>query len=72
VPNAATYLGASRVQARLLMAQGFIVPFVPAEEHGQGGTDHPFAKLDLADFLLCLFDGAIEVEAPQPPAYSIQ
>ena len=66
------YLGAGRVHARLLMEQRFIVPFVSTEEHGQGGTSHAFAKRDLDDFLARLFDGAIEVEAPQPPAYSIQ
>jgi hypothetical protein len=67
-----TYLGAGRVQARLLMEQGFITPFVSTEEHGQGGTSHAFAKADLDGFLARLFDGAVEVAAPQPPAYSIQ
>ena len=67
-----TYLGAGRVQARLLMEQGFIVPFATTEERGQGGIDHAFAKRDLDDFLARLFDGAVDVAAPQPPAYSIQ
>ena len=66
------YLGAGRVQARLLMEQGFIVPFASTETRGQGGIDHAFAKADLDDFLAHLFDGAVEVAAPQPPAYSIQ
>jgi hypothetical protein len=67
-----TYLNAGRVQARLLMEQGFIVPFASTEERGQGGIDHAFAKADLDNFLARLLDGAIEVETPQPPGYSIQ
>lgn len=67
-----TYLNAGRVQARLLMEQGFIVPFATTEERGQGGIDHAFAKRDLDDFLARLLNGAVDVAAPQPPAYSIQ
>jgi len=67
-----TYLGAGRVQARLLMEQGFIVPFASTETRWQGGIDHAFAKAHLDDFLARLFDGAIEVAAPQPPIYPIQ
>ncbi|MBU6526819.1 hypothetical protein JMJ47_001466 [Methylocystis sp. MJC1] len=63
------YLGAGRVNARVLYEHGFIEPLVSAKALGVG--DHAFAGDDLDDFLRRLQEGAEEVDAIAPPIFKI-
>lgn len=65
-----SYLGAGRVQTQLLMDQGFIVPFI--SDHIASIWWHAFAKEDLDNFLMRLFDGAVEVDSCDMPKCSIK
>lgn len=65
-----TYLGAGRVQTKLLYDHGFIKPFISG---GSVGTlrEHAFARDDLDAFMARLEAGAVQCETFEPPIYRI-
>ncbi len=67
--NVESYLGAGRVHAKLLAANGFIKPFVALQAETYGELN--FAKADLDDFLGKLLAGAMTVVEPPENAFDI-